>query len=282
MWVSRQGSPDNCPVDWEKLTPSEEIEAADWIAGRLHPFAQDVGSVVPSGFEAYARIFHPASRLVGTEQVEMRWSDVAEWSGRTVHPEMQFHTIAVPVPGRETRLQAWSQEPWLGAPSQGQLKALTGLLARHTSNPDRCWFCVWEGYGSFHPNSRRELRAYSGSLRRIRYWWWRVRLRMPKPKPRVPTWKAVRLPQRDYILFKGPLSLVLGQREGPNLWWPDDRSWCVASEIDFPYTYVGGSKRLIDEILADPAIEALPAELDHGITAFSDTVNAGGFEGFEE
>jgi hypothetical protein len=74
----------------------------------------------------------------------------------------------------------------------------------------------------------------------------------------------------------------VGHRDGPNLWWPDDRSWCVASEIDFPYTYVGGSQELIEEILADPSLEALPAALDHGITAFSDKVNESGFVGFEE
>jgi hypothetical protein len=236
-------------VDWAALTPSDEIEAADWIGPRLHPFAQDVGSVVPSGFEAYARIFHPAGRLAGAHQVEMRWSDVAAWTGRVVHPEMQFHSIAAPLPGRETRVRGFNAEPWLGALSEGQARALVEVLARHTSIPDTCWFGVWEGYGTF------------------------------KTRPK---WKRVSLPHRNYFLFRGPLSLAPGHLDGPNLWWPDDRSWCVASEIDFPYTYVGGSKKLIDEILADPNLEALPAALDDGITAFSDTVNQSGFVGFEE
>jgi hypothetical protein len=242
------------------MTPSDEVEAADWIGGRLHPFGQDVASVVPTGFEAYARIFHPASRLAATREVDVRWSDVAEWSGRTVHPEMQFHTIAVPLPGRETRLQAWSAEPRSGALSEPQARALIGLLSGHTSTPDACWFCVWDGYARTAPPRRA---------------WWRR-------KPNVPEGRRVRLPGRDYFLFKGPLTLGEGQLNGPNLWWPDDRSWCVASEIDFPYTYVGGSRKLIDEILGDPSLEGLPAALDHGINAFSDTVNASGFVGFEE
>jgi hypothetical protein len=256
-------------VDWEELTPSDEIEAADWIAGRLHPFAQDVGSVVPTGFKAYSRIFHPASRLAGIEEVEMRWSDVADWSGRTVHPEMQFHTIAVPLPDRETRIQAWNGEPRLGVLSEAQGRALIRLLARHTSTPETCWFCVWDGYGGFH---RTELRAR----------WSRLKLRFQKHEPVRLEGKRVSLPGRDYLLFKGPLALAVGHQDGPNLWWPDDRSWCVASEIDFPYTYVGGSQELIEEILADPSLEALPAALDQGITAFSDKVNESGFVGFEE
>jgi hypothetical protein len=229
------------------VTPSDEVEAAGWIGERLHRFAQDVGSVVPTGFEAYARIFHPAWRLAGTKEVEVRWSDVAEWSGRIVHPEMQFHSIAVTVPDRETRLQAYTFEPRSGVLPERQARALIELLAPYTSTPDVCWFCLWDGYANVRGGRKR-----------------------------------VSLPGREYFLFNGPLADAAGQLNGPNLWWPDDRSWCVASEIDFPYTYVGGPKRLIDELLADPSLEALPAALDHGISAFSDTVNASGFVGFEE
>jgi hypothetical protein len=45
-----------------------------------------------------------------------------------------------------------------------------------------------------------------------------------------------------------------------NLWWPADRAWCVASEIDLAWTYVGGPAGLIERILGDERIEAIPAE----------------------
>ena len=45
----------------------------------------------------------------------------------------------------------------------------------------------------------------------------------------------------------------------PNLWWPDDRAWCVATEIDLAWTYVGGSAALISDVLASPRLEAQPA-----------------------
>jgi hypothetical protein len=48
--------------------------------------------------------------------------------------------------------------------------------------------------------------------------------------------------------------------QSPNLWWPDDRSWCVATEVDFSWTYVGGSHALIERVLADPALEARPTQ----------------------
>jgi hypothetical protein len=86
--------------------------------------------------------------------------------------------------------------------------------------------------------------------------------------------KRVRLPYRDYILFKGSVAHAQGWEDGPNLWWPEDRAWCVASEIDFPYTYVGGPKALIADILAHPDLEALPATVEDGINATSDTINS--------
>src|SRR5690348_10898904 len=129
------------------MIASDDVQAADWIRDRLHPFAQDVGSVVPTGFDAYARIFHPAWRRGDGDQIEVRWSEVAAWSGRAVHPEMQFHSIAVPAPGRQSGPAPWSFGPRLGVLPVRLVGAMVGMLARHTSTPDSCWFCLWDGYG---------------------------------------------------------------------------------------------------------------------------------------
>jgi hypothetical protein len=256
------------------MTATEEVEAADWIRERLHPFARyDVGSVVPTGFDAYARIFHPAWRHARESAREVRWSEVAEWNGKTVHSEMQFHSIAHPGSGHDAGPQPWNGEPRLGVLSDPQMRALIGLLSKHTSTPDACWFCLWDGYGYFNAGAWTEVRAYSGTLRHLRFWLRRIQLRLPKPPPKMPTRRRVELPHRGYLLFKGPIADAIGHRDGPNLWWPDDRIWCVASEIDFPYTYVGGPSQLIQEIVAHPAIEALPSTVDQRTTVDSDKIN---------
>jgi hypothetical protein len=260
-------------MSWQSLRPSDRVEVADWIREQLHPFAQDVGSVVPSGFEAYARIFHPASTSRDWKEAEVRWSEVAAWSGRAVHPEMQFHAIAAPIdPGRAAS-SPWSGEPRLGVLSDIQTSALVALLSRFTSTPDDCWFCLWEGYGQV-TGAIATLTAVKGgtpAARRPPRW------RLGKPSPRrrgnIPDRKRVQLPARGYLLFREPIAKALGWADGPNLWWPDDRAWCVASEIDFPYTYVGGPQALIDAIVEHPAIEALPATVSDGITYDSDKVN---------
>ena len=52
-----------------------------------------VSSVVPAGFEAYARVLHPAEEpLHGGDRV-VRWAEVAAWSGLPLRPGSQFHSI---------------------------------------------------------------------------------------------------------------------------------------------------------------------------------------------
>ena len=51
-----------------------------------------------------------------------------------------------------------------------------------------------------------------------------------------------------------------------NLWWPADHAWCVASEIDLPWTYIGGPRGLIDAVLADWRVEALAAAPDDPVS----------------
>ncbi|MDE3139662.1 MAG: hypothetical protein KGL05_07500 [Acidobacteriota bacterium] len=86
---------------------------------------------------------------------------------------------------------------------------------------------------------------------------------------RVDETPVFELPWRSYAMFEGPVAgatyFSVSRFQSPNLWWPDDRSWCVASEIDLAWTYVAGSKSLIDELLSNPRIEALEASPDDSL-----------------
>lgn len=64
----------------------------------------------------------------------------------------------------------------------------------------------------------------------------------------------VKLPDRGYFLLEGPLDAAtdLGWNVGdaffpqsPNLFWPQDHGWCVASEIDLFCTLVAGSQVMV-------------------------------------
>lgn len=224
---------------------SADVEQAAWLADRLAlPAGSTVTSVVPGGFEAYARLLHPAYDLAGGE---LRWSEVAAGGGMDLKPNAEFHSVALPPEPPEGRL------PECRAPAKGNLSAddlavLDRFLRGHTSTPDDCWFCVWEGYA------------------------WQGRDTDPIPHEALDG-PRVTVQRRDYVLYRGAVDhaeAVAGQ--SPNLWWPADRSWCVASDIALPWTYVGGTREMIDQLLALEGLEALPAGADDPLRRVEDWV----------
>ncbi len=243
---------------------SDEIAAADWIGPRLLPFDDHrVASVVPGGFEAYARVLHPAEEP-GPDGRLVRWAEVAAWSGQPLRPDSQFHSIALPAV-RPSQPGPWaSQGPRQGSLYPPDALALASLARDWTGTPDRCWFCVWDGYG-----------------------WAAVRLTpegqpaepVPDPLPaEVRSGPRVRLPNREYLLYTGRaedvvMSALGDDEQTANLWWPDDQAWCVASEIDLGWSYVGGPAGLIGQVLADSRIEALPVRPDDPVSRVEDWVD---------
>ena len=129
-----------------------------------------------------------------------------------------------------------------------QRRLLVEHLRRATTTPDACWFAMWEGFGGLDDAGIRE---------------------------------RVELPNRNYLLYIGAIDRALEPRmdpfpfdQSPNLWWPDDRAWFVATEIDFDSTFVGGEDRLIAGLVTDRRLEALPITLSTRADAAADRVNA--------
>jgi hypothetical protein len=93
----------------------------------------------------------------------------------------------------------------------------------------------------------------------------------------------VRLPHRGYLLFAGPLAAAprLGWThpygsffpQSPNLFWPQDHTWCVASEIDLFCTLVAGSDALAEALVSDPRLEAWRVQPADPIAFDSDQIN---------
>ena len=127
---------------------------------------------------------------------------------------------------------------------------MVDVLSEFTSTPECCYFGVWEGYGGL------DARLDRGA----------AKLESPHL-------------DRAYYIFRGPLDGVMSFYEwsffhrSPNIWWPEDRAWCVATEIDDQDTFVGGSAACIERVLAHPELEALPIAIDARVDAYGDTIN---------
>jgi hypothetical protein len=245
-----------------------DVTPASWIVGRLWPWNADVGTrvgaVVPEGFDVYVRAFHPAGGA--------RWSEVAEATGRTFHPLAQFTRLAGEV---------WEGEP----PREGCIdrpgaEALVGRLRQHTRTSDDCWLAIWHGYGGITGRMLTTgwTRAGEGWLARLRR-----RLRRPPmhPVPLPPgldTAPTFGTQGREYYLYRGTIDVVPRFDWGPsfqtpNLWWPDDRAWCVATEIDFDSTLVGCSRECAGALLASSELETAEVELEDRLDVDGDTIN---------
>lgn len=255
--------------DEQRDEGSTAVELTYWLVHRLHPFAAyDVGAVIPTGYAAYARIMHPASRSAGGAEITVRWADVAAWSGRIVHPQMQFAAISRAHSSRADPVP-WDGDPLTGSLTAQEAIALRQVLAGFTGTPDCCVFCLWEGYGWVSGMETVTEVTRGGSLM------WPVRAAPPPALRAGPRWPT---PARAYHLYRGPLTAVTAfcgylLLQTPNVWWPDDRAWCVASEVDLTCTYVGGERNLVAQVLADPRLEALPAQFTDSITIESDLLN---------
>jgi hypothetical protein len=207
------------PVTVGALTVSLDVGPAQWLAA---------DSTVPPGLPARARLLHPAVRWVDDHEVDVRWSQVAAADGGTVGPGSSWETVAGDW-APDGRPGVWDDEPIEGQPPPHQAARLAELLAHFTTVPGRCWYAVWDGYGS-----------------------------LAFPRSGVP---RVAVGGRSMLVLTGPLTAATTSLERPpfdrraNLWWPDDRAWLVATEVDATSTVVAGSPECIAAVLADDSLE---------------------------
>lgn len=258
--------------------PNQLKRASEWLASRTRGRGE-VRDLVPDVFEAYARIFHPAMREAGPQLVdsssdqmpryevpneaacEVRWDQVATANGKVVHPGMQWAAISS---GRKAQPGLWDRPPMCDSMPRRQTGVLCEDLSTFTSVPDRCWCAVWEGYGDM------------------------VGLRSDSALPRLERWN------RPMIVATGPLNAIpqkafndgfegqirrddnlqLDRYRSPSLWWPDDRTWCVATDVEMDTTYLGASAECVTKLLADGRLETMKVTAEQSVSLDSDSLNA--------
>jgi hypothetical protein len=232
------------------LTLVDDVSSADWIVTSVRNFQHDVGSLLPVTFEAYARVLHPALRdCAAGDDIEVTWAEVAAANGRVAHAAMEWVAITGDWSFVDHRTQPglWDRAPSTGVLPHRQATRLADVLTLFTDTPSECRFAVWDGYGD-----------------------------APYPRGGVP---LIQMPSRPMALLCGPLSAAGSSfssgrwPESASLWWPSDRTWCVATDIDLMSTYVGGSTECIEAVLADPSLEAFAVTVDQTVHWKSDTIN---------
>jgi len=240
----------------DALEIAQDVSPGEWLAGRLRGDVGSVTDTVPSGYSAYARVFHPATDQDGAP---VAWSDVALMTGRTAHPLMQWHALVGSQDPEKFRGSLWQgRSPERGNLPRKPLQALCDILAGHTTEPEHCFFAIWIGWGWVDRG-----KTFSSH-----------ELRLPH----------LELPDREYVLLTGPLTAASEtadaeamtplEEQSPNLFWPADHAWCVGTEIDFDSTLVGGTTAVVQAIVESAALEAWQVNPTDSLTADADRINA--------
>lgn len=173
--------------------------------------------------------------------------------------------------GTGVRWAGW--DPPTGAMTIDVLDALCRLLETHTADTTNCYF----------------------GLCTIRGWW-------DSAAPDVLPYLLELPSERNHVVLAGPLSsidqiipdwgpstrisvstgnskfeysqtLANVERVAPNLIWPADHSWFVASDVDFDSTLVGGSGQLIRSITDSPSLEAWQVQPTDSLADNADIIN---------
>jgi len=155
----------------------DDPSPGDWLRERLDESHRTMHGVVPRGYAAYARVFHPASvrsladrpvptpeecaRMTDAESAALigryvdepvTWAETAAAFGTVWHPTAQWLALVRTPVGGDWRTRHSPDGREFSAPPEGELDptvlaAVARHLVAHTSTPDAGFAAVWEGWG---------------------------------------------------------------------------------------------------------------------------------------
>jgi hypothetical protein len=159
----------------ERFAWVPDLDRGEWLRAMEAEEFGSILSVVPAGYEGYARVFHPVERdrpratktwqgvnqaryfhgvrdiVASLETQRATWATAAASFGTTMHPEAQYARLVRREYGEDEGVigaDGWRYSP----PPEGcldaaSLAAASAVLACHTTTPDSGVAAIWEGWG---------------------------------------------------------------------------------------------------------------------------------------
>lgn len=265
----------------------KRIESAvtrSWLPWRRNPVDPlCVRHFAPRGFEAYVKIFHPIfedrevedrtvtwddakrpTMFLGIDDDEefvdeilrdvtvtyqstavdelhrVRWSELANRYDIALHPEFGVSSFTRRFGGSWPLYLSGPMEGNLGGESVSDLTVLTSVVELWNSG---LWQFHWGVMHHIDDESAVHVRGHGddgcGTMQ----------------MRALPREMAMWVQQSD------------ADRMSPEYWWPLDRSACIVSNFDLPYTFVAGPQELADRLLHTPELEVHRVELSNVVDA---------------
>jgi hypothetical protein len=199
-----------------------------------------VAALLPSDCSIYVRVLHPALTVQGEQIIFVAWDTVARRTGATLHAEAQFACVAKGAPEYFP--------PTEGNLPEEMLQQLASALLPSSSTPTACICCTWNGWAEVQGEQTVDDLTVA-----------------------VP-WRGYRVRYGD---IRDPALCRWGGQayRAPNVWWPADEKWWVATEVDLNSTYVGGSDPDLVDRLRDAGLEVVECNLETRVDLASDWMN---------
>jgi len=216
---------------------------AKWMSAHLQ-FSKGLAAIAPRDFPAYGRLFHPAYDREGRP---VRWAEIARASHGEFGPKSDFIHVAL-VPHVPPGTTLWDgNTPDRGSLDPADATYLVEVLTRFTDPTQTIWYGLWEGLGWDH-----SMTYIEGC----------PPIYTPDPVPeQVRQGPRICSPVRKYLMYSGTLADALAwmssKHQTPHLWWPSDHRWCVASDVDLPWSIVGGETEVITQLVHHSHLEVL-------------------------
>ncbi|NYJ74711.1 hypothetical protein [Allobranchiibius huperziae] len=240
---------------FEGMTAARDVADADadWALSRMRGRHGDVSLMVPDCFPAVVRVMHELR--TNDDRDSPRWADALPEFLET-GPSAFLHRDVEPYHVTD------------GTLTREYLPSLLPLLTDATTTPQLSWYTVWKGYGDFHRSgsvlvlfsspdemTEAQMAVERSRIQRSYAEASQIGERFVASCAEIPWWGS-----REMALMSGPLSAVyaLGgslpgpdgvSDLGPQMWWPVDRAWFLATDIDDAWTYLAGARSLIDAVL---------------------------------
>lgn len=270
-----------------------------------------MAGIVGAGHDAYVRILHPIPvERVDPERVdedgfpvvlaeeEWTWARLAKEVGADMHPLVQWPSMVGDRDHFDLPTGARVSPP----PDGGLAPRLLAALVTHgrdcTVTPDDVVAAFWNGWslsdgavrysvdvnddGDGDDDGDPDDDPFEAHLRAID----------PTVRRAIRNGPFLSYPAGgfgvEYALFQTSLDELsdpawvyragIGWADGwegilPQLIWPEDHTWVIASEIDFSFTIVGGTRALVDAVLDDDRFEAYEVSAGDDLTRDGDTIN---------